>query len=71
VVAQIWHEVLDDASDVDPHVNFFDAGGDSVRLMRLRSLINERLAVDIPILDLFEHTTIARMTELIADRRGA
>jgi acyl-CoA synthetase (AMP-forming)/AMP-acid ligase II/acyl carrier protein len=69
VVSDIWSELLDEAVAPDPHTNFFDAGGDSIRLLRLQTLLNERLAANITVLDLFEFTTIERIATFVANGR--
>jgi aryl carrier-like protein len=38
--------------------NFFDAGGDSLRLIQVRAALREQLGVEIPVADLFRYPTI-------------
>ncbi|MGC8806168.1 MAG: amino acid adenylation domain-containing protein [Thiomonas sp.] len=55
---QIWHEVLQlEAFGIDDH--FFDLGGHSLTLTQVRSRIQTRLGVEVPLAELFTHLTIA------------
>ncbi|MET0549626.1 MAG: AMP-binding protein [Xanthomonas sp.] len=57
-VMAIWEEVIGRApAHVD--VNFFDAGGDSLRIVRLQSRLQDAFGDDIGVADLFEHPTVA------------
>lgn len=68
-LAQIWSQVL----RVDPvgvEDNFFDLGGHSLLLARVRAGIAQRLGRDVAVLDLFRWPTIrslARQLEGVAD----
>jgi len=52
VVLDAWEEVLGQ-SPVSPNANFFDLGGDSLRMVRVRRLLNERLGCEIPMVELY------------------
>jgi acyl-CoA synthetase (AMP-forming)/AMP-acid ligase II/acyl carrier protein len=64
-ISSAWHDTLklDAAPDLD--MNFFDAGGDSLRLLRVHGILVERLGTDIQIMDLFEHTTIRSLAAFL------
>jgi acyl carrier protein len=64
-LAEIWSETLglDSAPGID--VNFFDAGGDSLRLLTVHSKIQERYGTHVQILALFEHTTIRKLAAFL------
>jgi amino acid adenylation domain-containing protein len=65
-IADIWCEVLDERAAPGRDVNFFDAGGDSLRLLRMQTLLNERFGIALNVVDLFENTTIAQLERSIA-----
>jgi amino acid adenylation domain-containing protein len=69
-VAEIWREVL--RCNVTPQLdeNFFDAGGDSLRLLAVHSQLRERLGADVSVTDLFEHTTIRRLAVFLCLSQG-
>jgi acyl carrier protein len=57
-----WCQVLDRAS-AGWDDNFFDLGGDSLRLARLHRLLEALLQKEFPITDLFAHPTIRGMAQ--------
>jgi amino acid adenylation domain-containing protein len=59
-IAAVWSEVLG-TTEVGAHDNFFDLGGNSLSLARLHSRLVADLDRDIPIVDLFEHPTVAAL----------
>jgi hypothetical protein len=56
-VAAVWREVLE-APSVSLDENFFDIGGTSILLIRIRKELQDQLARQIPITWMFECTTI-------------
>jgi amino acid adenylation domain-containing protein len=67
-IATCWSDVLGIAEASDPDENFFDAGGDSLRLLRLHDRLKRELRIEIGILDLFEHCTIRKLAEFANSR---
>lgn len=63
-VAAVWTEVIGQESPVD--VGFFQAGGNSLMLLRLRQNLNQAFSSNIGIADLFEASTIRSQAALIA-----
>jgi acyl carrier protein len=59
-IAGIWAEVLG-APQVGARDHFFDLGGHSLLLVRVQTLIRQRLGLDVALLDLFTHATVARL----------
>lgn len=57
-VAAIWRKVLR-RDQIGSDENFFDAGGDSLKLIAVHSELRRNLNATIPMPDLFEHPTIA------------
>jgi acyl carrier protein len=59
-IRDVWVEVL-----AIPHVgmdeNFFDIGGNSIQLAKVHTRLQSLLGREIPITDLFAHTTVRRL----------
>lgn len=56
-VAAIWADVLQ-IERVDPHDNFFDLGGDSIKLTQVVARLRRKLKQEIPLGLLFEYPTL-------------
>ncbi|QNK61912.1 amino acid adenylation domain-containing protein [Pedobacter sp. PAMC26386] len=56
-VAQIWSEVLEKAQ-VGIRDDFFDLGGDSIKILRMMAGLRRELGVDIPIGEVYRNSTI-------------
>ncbi|WDZ63372.1 amino acid adenylation domain-containing protein [Paenibacillus polymyxa] len=65
-LAAIWQEVLGLAKEIGVHDNFFDIGGHSLRATTLAGKVFKELNVNLPLRDVFRHSTIAAMAEAIA-----
>ncbi|MGW0283966.1 amino acid adenylation domain-containing protein [Streptomyces sp. NPDC003236] len=59
-IAGIWCEVLG-LEEVGAEDNFFDAGGDSLRLTSVVAALRERLGLEVTRLDMFGHPTVRAM----------
>ncbi|HXM57383.1 MAG TPA: phosphopantetheine-binding protein, partial [Candidatus Dormibacteraeota bacterium] len=64
-VMAAWCDVLE-VPAVGLHDNFFDRGGHSLLMVRLRQRLVERLARPVELLDLFTHPTVAGLAEHLA-----
>jgi amino acid adenylation domain-containing protein len=64
-LAGIWREVLGVAR-VGLHDNFFDLGGQSLLLIRVHRLVQERLDASVPLVELFKHPTLAALAQRLA-----
>ena len=66
-IAQLWKEVfrIDRAGRND---NFFELGGNSLLGMDLSEMFATRLALEIPVLEIFQHPTIAEIAQVIASQ---
>lgn len=56
-IAGIWQKVLQ-KSPIGLEQNFFDVGGDSIRLASVHADLQKLLGIQVPITDLFAHTTV-------------
>ncbi|MBD2809946.1 AMP-binding protein [Xenorhabdus sp. Vera] len=57
-IHKIWCGILETQA-IATNVNFFDAGGDSIKIIALQSQIQQAFNLDIGVAVLFEHPTIA------------
>jgi hypothetical protein len=62
LLAEIWSEVLH-LDRVGAHDNFFDLGGHSLLLAKVRNQLQRRLGRTVPILDLFTYPTVASLAD--------
>jgi amino acid adenylation domain-containing protein len=60
VVAGIWQELLG-VTEVGPDDNFFDLGGHSLLVSKVRVRLLETLGRDVPMVTLYEHPTVAAL----------
>lgn len=65
-VAALWTEVLQ--HPFDHATNFFDAGGDSLKLSRLSQHLNQHFNTKVRLVELFRYPTVRAMSELIDQR---
>ena len=63
-VAGIWREILG-RSDFGVHDNFFHLGGHSLLATRVVARLRQDLGVDLPLLAIFEATTVADLAEVL------
>ena len=63
-IGSIWRELL--GSEGAPDQNFFDAGGDSLRLLAMRARLQQRLNVELSVADLFEQSTIRKLASFVS-----
>jgi acyl carrier protein len=60
VLAEAWREVAGTAP-ADHERNFFDLGGSSMLMVRMHSVLEQRLAMEVPITALFEYPTVRQL----------
>jgi len=63
-LAAIWSEVLQ-VAQVGLHDNFFDLGGHSLLLIRAHRLLEDRLQVALPLVNLFKYPTVESLAQWI------
>lgn len=66
IVAEVWAEVLD--REIGLGQNFFDLGGHSLALARVRGLLERRLGVTLAMTDLFAAPTVDGLAKSLAGR---
>ncbi|MCB1056303.1 MAG: amino acid adenylation domain-containing protein, partial [Acidobacteria bacterium] len=69
-VAEIWREVLELPS-VGLDENFFDLGGHSLSLARVHDRLVEETGRDLPMVELFRHTTVRSLARFLGEAAGA
>lgn len=64
-IARIWEQILE-RDQIGVNNNFFDLGGNSLKLVRLNNEYTKQFSLKIPINQLFTNTSIALHAELFA-----
>jgi acyl carrier protein len=62
MIAEQWRRVLG-VEQIGLDDNFFDLGGDSLQLLAIHSRLQKSAALEIPIMDLFEFTTVRELAK--------
>ncbi len=68
-VSDIWKEVLGREA-IGLNQNFFDLGGHSLLLAKVRSKIFKTMNIDLQIMDLFNYPTVNTLSEYLEQRLG-
>ncbi len=68
-LAAIWSELLQ-VPQVGQHDNFFDLGGHSLLLIRAHRLLQDRLRIELPLVQLFKHPTVESLARAIEQGGG-
>jgi len=58
---EIWQEILD-TSNIGVHDNFFDAGGNSIKLIKMIRLVNQRFSRQLSVVHAFRLTNISTLS---------
>jgi len=64
LLVEIWEEVLEQ-QNVGVEDNFFDAGGHSLKVTKLVSLIHKRLGVETPLATVFNAPTVRQLAQCL------
>jgi amino acid adenylation domain-containing protein/non-ribosomal peptide synthase protein (TIGR01720 family) len=64
-LAELWREILG-REQIGRDDHFFDLGGHSLLLIRFQSRLREALGHDVPLVELFRHTTVRALAEHLA-----
>jgi len=68
VITAAWHRAVASGS-IGLDDNFFDIGGDSLRLISVHAELEQSLGREIPVMDLFEATTIRALIKKLAPKQ--
>ncbi|WP_068618089.1 non-ribosomal peptide synthetase [Paenibacillus tuaregi] len=68
-IAAIWKKLLG-VEHIGPDEHFFDIGGNSLKLIQMQAELQSLLKREIPVVDLFRHTTISNLLEYIGGNSG-
>lgn len=67
MLAEIWSDALG-VEGVSVNDNFFDLGGHSLLLVQVHGRLMETLKIDITVVELFKHTTIASLARRLSEQ---
>ena len=67
IVAPIWEEILK-VDRIGTHQDFIALGGTSLSAIRIMARINESLNLDLPLVSIFEKSTISALSSHIEER---
>jgi len=70
IVYDIWCQLLETAH-IDMESNFFDVGGNSLLVVQMAILINDKLGIQLDMLDLFQHSSISDLSAYLFDKMNA
>lgn len=63
-ILRAWEQVLE-ISEINPDANFFDLGGNSLKMISVQRLLRERLSEPIQLLDLYRFPTVRKLSEYL------
>ncbi len=63
-VTLLWENILD-KSDIDPDINFFDLGGNSLKMMDMYFELAQEYHNKIELIDIFNNCTINKLTDFL------
>ena len=67
MMVNIWSQVLEISREkISVHKSFFDLGGNSLKILRLHSMIRDHFEKELSIPDMFQYTTISQMIRSIS-----
>jgi len=70
-IADIWEQVLKvNSEEIGVYDNFFDLGGDSIKVIQVRSRLNQYFNKNIKITLLFEYPTIHSLAQFLKEEHG-
>jgi acyl carrier protein len=64
-IAAVWRSLLE-LTQVGVHDNFFDLGGDSLLINRVRGRLEAMLGKELSIVDLFRYPTVRTLAEFLS-----
>ena len=69
-IAQLWKELFH-LERIGRNDNFFELGGNSLSGMDLSEMFTTRLALEVPVLSIFQYPTVAELARVIALQVGS
>lgn len=64
-IAEVWKQILG-IEQVNIHSNFFEAGGDSLMIVKLHNRLERHLGVELSVVELFRNPTIAALAKTLS-----
>lgn len=64
-IAEVWKQILG-IEQVNIHSNFFEAGGDSLMIVKLHNRLERHLDLELSVVELFRNPTIAALAETLS-----
>jgi 3-oxoacyl-(acyl-carrier-protein) synthase/acyl carrier protein len=64
LIAGVWQEVLK-IDQIGIHDNFFDLGGNSLKIIQVNNKLNEALHIKIPVVTFFQYPTISGLKNFL------
>lgn len=64
-LASIWNQVLK-TDEFDTNDNFYDVGGHSLLLIKMKYMVDSEFGINVSVVDLFQYPTIKMLAEVIA-----
>ncbi|KAF6582685.1 MULTISPECIES: non-ribosomal peptide synthetase [Paenibacillus] len=68
-ILEVWKNVLK-RDEISIEDDFFEIGGDSLKLTSIYSILNKKFSCNISIQDLFDYRTIDTLAKLVKERLG-
>lgn len=71
-LVSLWADVLKvDGKKIGVHDNFFEVGGDSIKILKIFSRLQEKGYEKVSVAALFQHPTISKLTEYLSAEDNA
>jgi amino acid adenylation domain-containing protein/FkbM family methyltransferase len=69
MISAIWQDVLD-IEKIGVYENFFDVGGNSLKIVQVNNRLSEAVGYEVAIVALFENPTIGALAEYLTTHEG-
>ena len=63
-ILHVWKRILA-REQIDVHDNFFDLGGNSLKVLKVIEEVNRELGTDLPVVKMFQFPTISTLAKFI------
>ncbi len=68
-IAQVWQDILQ-IENVSREDNFFDLGGNSLTMVRVCSILQKTLEMELSVVEMFQYPTIRKLADHLKTREG-